>query len=287
MIKELIEKNAVNEGLNTTGIGGVELYKMSVPYSKCATVMKPTICIIGQGSKSAYLGDKVYKYDENTLLIGSLRMPIESELHDASPQKPYLGLIIYLDPVLVSELLIDYEGFSEQIDVSRTEELIVDVKLTSEIRESVIRLLKVVGIPADEKILGKSLVREVYYSVLKSPIGHMLRNSAIQHSKAHQVAPVIRYLEKHLAEDVQVDDLAKQAGMSASTLHETFKKATSLPPMQFLKRLRLHNAHTLLLSGNNASEAASNSGYNSPAQFSREFKRLYGISPSAIKTQSA
>jgi len=81
------------------------------------------------------------------------------------------------------------------------------------------------------------------------------------------------------------NEIAKLASMSIASLHKNFKKATSLSPIQFIKNLRLHNAHSLLLSGYNASSAAFESGYTNSAQFSREFKRLFGYSPRDIKIQ--
>jgi AraC-like DNA-binding protein len=69
-------------------------------------------------------------------------------------------------------------------------------------------------------------------------------------------------------------------GMSASTLHRSFKEVTALTPIQYLKTIRLHRARVLMLSdGLTAGEAAYRVGYQSQSQFSREFKRLFGATP--------
>lgn len=283
MLKEEIEKLAEKEGLNTIGIKGVELYKISTPYNKLTAIINPAICFIVQGSKNLYLGEKKYSYDENSYLIGTVKMPIESELIDTSEKKPYLGLIIYLDSTIISELLENFDNF-EHWDVNKkTEEIIKTSPMTSSIENSLKRLLNLANKKMDIKVLSKSFIREIYYEILKSPHGYILRNTVQHHVKAHQMTTTIKYLEKNYKNDISIDEIAKFASMSISSLHENFKKATSLSPIQFIKQLRLHNAHSLLLLGYNASNAAFESGYNNSAQFSREFKRLFGYSPKELK----
>lgn len=155
--------------------------------------------------------------------------------------------------------------------------------MNSKIENSLERLLDIANNEIDIKVLSKSFLREVYYEILKSPYGYILRNSAQHHLKAHQMIPTIKYLERNFKNDISIDEIAKFASMSISSLHDNFKKATSLSPIQFIKQLRLHNAHSLLLTGYNASNAAFESGYNNSAQFSREFKRLFGYSPKELK----
>ena len=134
----------------------------------------------------------------------------------------------------------------------------------------------------DYKVLGNQKQRELYYRIMVSPIGYLLRNSAIQHSKAHKIAPLIQFIEHNYHQPITIQDLTTRSGMSTTTLHAIFKQTTSLSPIQFIKKLRLHHAHTLLQQGYNASESAYDCGYASAAQFSREFKREYGITPSKV-----
>ena len=283
MLKDKIKELAINEGLNTIGIEGVELYKMSTPYNKLTAVISPAICFIVQGSKNLYLGEDKYTYDENRYLIGTVKMPIESELIDTSKENPYLGLIIYLDSSIISELLENFDNFKHWDVNKKTEEIIVTANMSITIKNSLERLLDITNNDMDIKVLSKSFLREVYYEILKSPHGYILRNSALHHTKAHQMVPTIKYLEKNFKNDITIEEIAKYASMSISSLHDNFKKATSLSPIQFIKQLRLHNAHSLLLTGHNASNAAFESGYTNSAQFSREFKRLFGYSPRDIK----
>ena len=284
MLKEKIIQLSPKEGLNTIGIEGVDLYKMSTPYNRLTAVMTPAICFIVQGGKNLYLGEDKYTYDENSYLIGTVKMPIESELLDASEDKPYLGLILHLDSSILSELLNHFDDFDAWQKTQRTEEIIVTSPMNEKIENSLERLLDIANNQMDIKVLSQSLLREVYYEILKSAHGYILRNSALHHTKAHQMVPTIKYIEKNFKNDLSIEEIAKFSSMSISSLHDNFKKATSLSPIQFIKQLRLHNAHSLLLAGYNASNAAFESGYSNSAQFSREFKRLFGYSPRDLKS---
>jgi AraC-like DNA-binding protein len=283
VLKDKINKFAKNEGLTNVGIEGVELFKISTPYSRINSILPASICILVNGSKNLYLGEEKYVYDENNYLIGTVKVPVEAELIDSSPENPCLGVIIYLDSHIVSELLENFDNLKEwQID-KRTEKIITIAPMNKTIENSLERLLDTVNNPMDIKVLSKSFIREIFYEVLKSPQGHILRNTIQHHTKVHEMVPTIKYLEQNFKNDINIDEIAKFASMSVPSLHKNFKRATSLSPIQFIKQLRLHNAHSLLLSGYNASNAAFESGYTNSAQFSREFKRLFGMSPRELK----
>lgn len=283
MLKDKIKKLAVNEGLNNIGIEGVDIYKMSSPYSRISAILTPAICVIAQGSKNLYLGNDKYIYDENSYLLGTVKVPIESELNEATPDNPYLGMIIYLDSNILSELLTNFDDQKEWQIGKKTNKILTTDSLTDKIESKLENILDIANNPLDIKVLAKSYIRELYYEILKTSQGHILRNSVQHHIKAHQMVPTIKYLEQNFKNDISIDEIAKFSSMSVSSLHENFKKVTSLSPIQYIKHLRLHNAHSLLLDGYNASNAAFESGYTNSAQFSREFKRLFGKSPKEVK----
>ena len=283
MLKDKINKLVKNEGINDIGIDGVELFKISTPYSKINSVLPASICILISGSKNLYLGEEKYVYDENNYLIGTVKVPVEAELIDSSANNPALGVIIYLDSNIISELLKNFDDLKEWQIEKRTEQIITTSPMNRAIENSLERLLETVPNPMDIEVLSKSIIREIFYEILKSPQGHILRNSVQHHTKVHEMVPTIKYLEQNFKNDMKIEEIAKYASMSIPSLHKNFKKATSLSPIQFIKKLRLHNAHSLLLSGYNASNAAFESGYSNSAQFSREFKRLFGISPKELK----
>jgi AraC-like DNA-binding protein len=154
--------------------------------------------------------------------------------------------------------------------------------LTGRLRLSLIRLLRLLDDPLDCSILAPNLLYELHYEVLRGPHGYLLRNCVYNDSRSNRVAPIVHYIEENFRRSLDIDTIARVAGMSASTLHQYFREVTSMSPMQFVKSLRLHQARMLLLSGSQASEACYRVGYSSPSQFSREFKRFFGDLPSEV-----
>lgn len=282
-LKSMVLKLAAKEGLTSTGIEGFELYRINQPYGRSAAMLIPAVCFVLQGRKSIYLGNREIIYDENQYLIGSTKMPVESELKEASAENPCVGMILHIDSSLISELLVDMDEFINWPDHTTTDRIITAVPIDPELEESLLRLLNIVGTPLKVKILGKSLLREVFFHILKGERGYVLRNCVLHHASAHKIVPIIQYLEKNFTEPLDIQDIAQYAGMSPSSLHGKFKAATSLSPIQFIKRLRLHHAHNKLMEGASPGEAALESGYGNQAQFSREFKRQFGFSPSRVK----
>lgn len=280
-IKELLAEKAPNEGVTQTGIADLQLVRISEPLRHAFGVLPPSLCLAATGTKSVYFGDKEYRYGNDKFLLGSANVPVRGELAAVSKKKPYLGLAISISVNVIAELLLEYSPFEQS--ATPAEELIAVGQLAPSIAEPLVRLLRIVGDEQDEKILGRQIIREIMYQVLKSPSGPVLRNCAAHHASAHRIAPIIQSLQARLQDDISIEELAKRAAMSPSRLHEFFKKTTGLSPLQYVKRLRLNHAHELLLTGASVSDAAMGSGYNSATQFSREFKRLFLVSPSEVR----
>ena len=143
------------------------------------------------------------------------------------------------------------------------------------------RLLGALESDLDRRILAPGIVRELYYHVLLGEQGDRFQALALRDSGSHRVARVVRFLEHNFDRPLDIATIAKTSGMGESTLHHTFKAVTAMSPMQYLKKIRLHRGRVMMLSeGLNAGETAHRIGYGSPSQFSREFKRLFGVSPS-------
>jgi len=282
MIPQLLADKTKREGLNRTGIAGVELYSSSDAVPRCATTMTPVMCFVGQGRKNIYVGETLYQAPGMSLLMSTIKIPIDTELLDVSSEAPYLGLVIHIDPVEVSQILIELNQIENEMTWENTDTILCVEPINDDIGDAVERLLEIIGNPMDEALLGRTRLREIYYSILKSPAGNVLRNCAIKKSKASAITRIIQHLEDHFHESINIDDLVQISGMSSSVLHESFKKITSLSPIQFLKRTRLNHGHNLLLNGSSVSDAALKSGYNSSTQFSREFKQLFGVPPSKV-----
>ena len=106
-----------------------------------------------------------------------------------------------------------------------------------------------------------------------------MRALAAPQSNFHQIARCLRRIHRNCAQALDVGTLAREAGMSVSTFHTHFKAMTAKPPLRYLQTVRLHKARVLIVGGTPVAETAREVGYESPSQFSREFKRLFGRTP--------
>lgn len=280
---ELIERRAPEDGRYPSPWPGLSVYRTSRPAPPQPVVYKPCLCVVAQGSKRAYLGDQVYVYDPMNYLVLSVPLPVKSGVVEASPEKPFLSLLVEIDTSAVSELLLEVSergAVPAPKVVARGVPGIYVSRLDEDLTGAVIRLLRALDDSTDLSVLGPLINREVLYRVLRGEQGHLLRAAALAAGGSHRVAQVIRFMEAHFEQPLDVPTIAREAGMSTSSLHHTFKEVTSLSPLQYLKQIRLHRARLLMLEEDaGAGEAAHRVGYGSPSQFSREFKRLFGQSP--------
>ena len=282
-LAQAIADHTNQELITPTGVDGLTLYRSETLLPRQPMVYEPSICVIAQGQKLLQIGDQSYSYDQDNYLINSVTMPIEAEVAGVTKDQPYLGLSLKIDSYVVSQLMLEMEHFHPQTEQPAEPGLVTSCALSEALVSSIVRLIECSADPMDRQVLAPGLIREIFYEVLKGPHGALLRNCVVNHMGANRIAPVIRYIEQNFANQLDIDSIADMAGMSSSSLHEHFKQATSLSPMQFVKKLRLHSAYSMLLTGNQASDAAYQVGYSSPSQFSREFKRFFGSSPSDIQ----
>ena len=178
----------------------------------------------------------------------------------------------------LGELILEMDELSPH--VSSTPRGLSTTPMSEELVGTVIRLLECLRSPLDSRILGRQVVREIAYRVLLGEQGGSLRALASRDDHFARIARVVKYIHVEHAKPLSVEELAKRAAMSVPLFHHHFKLVTASSPLQYLKRIRLDRAKRLMAhDGYNASTAARAVGYESPSQFSREFKRLFGMTP--------
>lgn len=277
----LIARRAPHEGRNPSPWPGLTFYRASRPSVRIPVKYEPSLCLVAQGSKRAFLGGKVYTYDPENYLVLSVPLPVESEIVHASPQEPFLSLTLRIDATEVSALLLEMASAESQPERRRPARPGIFVsRMDGDLAGVVVRLLHALDDPLDCRILAPLAVREILYHVLSGEQGGLLRSVALDDSRSHRIAQVLRFLNEHYDEPLDVATIAKAAFMSPSALHHTFKEVTSVSPLQYLKQIRLHQARVLMLQDRlSAAQVAHQVGYGSASQFSREFKRLFGLGP--------
>ncbi|HEV8578031.1 MAG TPA: AraC family transcriptional regulator [Thermoanaerobaculia bacterium] len=280
-LAERIGRWAPQEGRNASPWPGLTFFRASRPSVRIPVVYEPCLCFVAQGKKRAFLGGRAYTYDPQNYLVLSVPLPIESEILEASPQEPFLSLALRIDVAEVSDLLLEMAAAEPRPARSQPAQPGIFVsRMHDPLAGVVLRFLDALEDSMDRRILAPLAVREILYHVLAGEQGGLLRAVALHDGRSHRIAHVLRYLNAHYDQPLDISSIANAAYMSPSTLHHTFKAVTSVSPLQYLKRIRLHQARLLMLhDGLSAGEVAHRVGYESPSQFSREFKRLFGVAP--------
>ncbi len=274
----LVHDAAPRAGSNATALPGVVIYRADEPSERRACLYDPCLMIAAQGRKTGYVRGQAFSYDPEQLLVLSVPLPLDCVIERASPEEPYLAVKVSLEPRVVREVVLaaGQQAPEEMQAAIRTS------PLTDALRASTIRLLRALADERDARVLGPLCVRELYYRVSCGPQGGFLRALALGHSHSRAIARVLRRIHARFDEPFEVAAAAREAHMAVSTFHHAFKAATAMSPLSYVKSIRLHQARSLMLDdGLTAAEASYRVGYNSPSQFSREFKRLFGLPPGA------
>ncbi|GGD22741.1 MULTISPECIES: AraC family transcriptional regulator [Franconibacter] len=273
-IKLLKFKDAIPDGLASE----VRLLYGTEPHPRTPVMYQPGVIFLFSGHKTGYLNNRVFRYDANEYLLLTVPLPFECETF-ATPQAPLAGLRINVDLLQLQELVMEI-GEDERFRPASSSSGINSATLSDEILCAAERLLDVLEHPLDARILGKQIIREILYHVLMGPRGGALLALISRQTHFSLISRVLRRIESQYTETLSVDQLAAEANMSVSAFHHNFKAVTSTSPLQYIKTFRLHKARMLMLhDGMKASAAALRVGYESASQFSREFKRYFGVTP--------
>lgn len=256
----------------------VRLLYGTQPHPRTPVMYQPGIIFLFSGNKTGYLNDRVFRYDANEYLLLTVPLPFECETF-ATPQTPLAGIRIDVDVQQLQTLLMDI-GEDDAFHPVPCASGINSAVLSDEILCAIERLIDVLDKPLDARILGKSIVREILYHILIGPRGGALLALVSRQTHFSLISRVLRRIENQYTENLTVDQLALDANMSVSAFHHNFKSVTSTSPLQYIKTFRLHKARMLIVhDGMKASAAAMRVGYESASQFSREFKRYFGVTP--------
>lgn len=256
---------------------GLRFFHRENPSNIEASIYEPALCLILQGSKITAIGDQSVRLAPGDSLVISHTLPVVSQITQASPQEPYLSVVLSLDLKLIHDL-------HDQVPPSLKGDARSLAAGTAESSwlEPLFRYIALEDTPCDAQVLGPSTLREIHYRLLLSDSGLMLSRLLLEDSRASRVAKAIRQLKSDYRTPLKIADLAKTAGMSPSSFHDHFKVVTGTTPLQYQKDLRLIEAHGLLSAmAQTVAEAAFAVGYESPNHFSRDYKRKFGLPPSS------
>ncbi len=272
----VIDRHVSGTGICTTAMPHVSLIRAYQPSTPTPAVYEASLCLIAQGSKRVSIGEHSVVYDAAHYLLVSVDLPLVGHVIDASPDKPYLCCKIDLDPAMLADLMVSEGGAVQRTDLPVLGLYPGDPDLI----DAACRLVGLLDRPETIGALAPLIEREILYRLLTGPHGPMLRHVATAGSHLNQVSRAIAAIRRRFDAPIRIDEVAAEAGMSASSLHAHFKAITHLTPLEYQKQLRLQEARRLMLVGSaTASAAGFTVGYESPSQFSREYRRLFGAPP--------
>jgi len=262
----------------STPIPDLAFFRREAPTPPGLCHVPPSVVVVLQGAKRMLVGEAAYSYDSDHLLVASHDVPASSEVLEASPQKPCVGLVVKLDLRILAEL-VTQASLPPPRDRSVQSGMALGA-LTPVLLDCFGRLTALLDEPEAIPALAPLISRELHYRLLTSDQAGRLRQLASVGSQSHQVTRAVDWLKANYAAPLRIEELAGRVHMSASSLHHHFRQLTAMSPLQYQKWLRLNEAKRLMLNdGLDAARAAFQVGYESPSQFSREYARLFGAPP--------
>lgn len=277
-LARLIARHTPQPGVFGTPVPGVSLIRADTPGMPMPTVYEPSLCIIAQGAKTVSLGARMLHYDDVHCLVASVDLALIGQITAATPQSPYLCCKIDIDQTVLADMIVDQ---GSALPPGEPPPLAVH-PVGPDLFDAASRLLRLLDRPNSIPALAPLVQREILYHLLIGPQGPMLRHAASGDSHLGQVSRAIGWIRRHAHERLRICDVANTARMSVSSLHHHFKRITGLTPLQFQKQLRLQEARQMMIAeGVGAGSAGFAVGYDSPSQFSREYRRLFGAPPRA------
>jgi AraC-like DNA-binding protein len=275
-IARTIARHVSKDGFHATSIERVTLARSSTVTMPMPNVYRPQLCLVAQGRKEVTLGDRVFSYAPGRYGIVTHDLPVIGNVVEATPDKPYLCLFLDFDPVMLGQLALQAPpSGAPSSPIGKT---VSDAGAS--LLEAVLRLLRLLDDPAALPVLAPLAEQEILYRLLAGPDGARMRHITSSQGRVAQVGRAIAWIGKNFRERFRIERLAAEVGMSSSSLHEHFRAVTAMTPLQFQKQLRLQDARSLMLVQDiDATTAAFRVGYESPSQFTREYRRHFGEPP--------
>jgi AraC-like DNA-binding protein len=269
---------AKNRPQEARPMDGLVLLRQSLPSSFEAFLYEPVLCLILQGKKEVSIGERTLSFGAGECLLVSNDLPVRSRITKA----PYLALVLRVDVASIRKLYDEVaESAGGSAQVSEHARAAVTHRADLGLLDALGRYLALADSPADAKVLGPLIAKEIHYRLLVAPFGGMLRCLIRHDSTASAIARAIGHIRRDLHLPIAIPELAQRVGMSASSFHKHFKTITSATPLQYQKELRLLEARRLLRTGGaSVTSVAFEVGYQSVSQFSREYARKFRVPPS-------
>ncbi|MFD7097465.1 AraC family transcriptional regulator [Streptomyces xanthophaeus] len=265
-----------------TAVEDVLISRVEEPPPPSASTTGTVMALIAQGTKRLALGERVYEYRAGQYLVASVDLPVTGHFTEASRSRPALGFGLTLRSSAVAELLLQAPpGAVPRSGGGAGTPLGLEVsEAPPELLDAVVRLLRLLDHPRDAPVLAPLVKREILWRLITGEQGAAVRQFGLADSNLSHIARAVRWIRDHHATAFRVEDLAQLIGMSPSAFYRNFQAVTAMSPIQFQKQIRLQEARLLLATHpKDVAYVGHSVGYDSPSQFSREYRRLFGAPP--------
>lgn len=260
-------------------VDGLFLARLTKPAESSLALYQPAFCFVVRGAKQVLVREDVLRYDPGHYLLFTVDLPIIFRVEEASQEMPYFSLRLNLDPALVAEVMMEAGAETRKGDAS-VKGIGVNT-VDAGLLDAVVRLVRLADKPTEQRILAPLIKREIVYRLLAggegARLGHLVASSR---GDTRRISRAIGHLRHHYYEPLKIEEVARQCGMSVSGFHHHFKSVTSMSPLQFQKQVRLQEVRRLMLGEDlDAASAGHRVGYEDPAYFNRDYKKLFGAPP--------
>lgn len=281
LLKKIVA-DTPNDVMVETGISGFFTFKGTHCPDPYKAVYEPGIIIMGQGRKVANLGGQKFELSVGRFVPIFLPVAWEVEVVEASEENPLIMSGFKMDLSRIANILMRMDRVAplKTMTDSSIPSSVYSEPLTDDMLDPLIRLLRMAEDPLEREVLAESTFDELYFRLICNDKTGSLQQLLHHRGQIPQISRVVNHLHQNLEEVVSVNELADLVNMSPSGFRKAFREVMHMPPLQYAKSIKLDKAQIFIRQGLNASEAGYKVGYNSPAQFSREYKRHFGYTPS-------
>jgi AraC-like DNA-binding protein len=278
-LRELLERHARPD--LATAIDGVRICKADRTAAPVSSMSGTVLAVVARGGKRLALGDRVYDYAAGQYLVASVDLPVTWHFIDTVPGRPGLGFGMTLEPAVIAELLLQAGPGDLPQSPGTARPGIAVSEAPEELLDAIVRLLRLLDRPRDRRTLAPLVKREILWRLITGEQGDVVRQLGLADSSLAHVRRAVQWIRENYASPFRVEEVAGLSGMSVSAFHRNFQAVTAMTPIQFQKHIRLQAARLLLANRpNDVTGVGHRVGYDSPSQFSREYRRLFGAPPS-------
>jgi AraC-like DNA-binding protein len=266
-------------GLTRTALPGVAVLRATATTEPVGDMLEPTLAVIAQGVKRTALNGHTFTYGAGQFLAVSVELPVIGHIARASAAEPFLAAVFELRPERIAALLLDTASVTTARPDGQPTGIAVS-EASPSLLDATTRMLALLDTPADIPALAAGIEREILWRLITGPQGGTVRQIGLADSRLAHLARATRWIRRHYAETLRIEDLAALATMSVTSFHRHFRAVTSMTPIQYQKQIRLNEARARLLAEpDDVAGAGFAVGYDSPSQFSREYRRMFGVPP--------